>query len=87
MMFTEEEARDKRCPANQTAATLRWMESGDTGGIQFCTGSECMAWRIEYGTWHLGKEQFLVAGESFRPDEVVSAATGRGYCGLAGRPE
>ncbi len=81
MMLTEDEAKNKAC--------CKCMPHKEDGKLMTaaCLASGCMAWRIEYGTWHLGEERFLVEGDTYQRHEAVQKETGYGYCGLAGRPE
>jgi len=70
-MLTEEEAKTKWCPQSGP-------HEGGHHPKQSCIGSACMAWRNET-TEQINPDQ--------PPHEWVPVPTGRGYCGLAGRPE
>lgn len=90
MMKTEEEARKSRCCGpkgcgrSEYAATEVEVNTDETTFRDFkttvhftqhwCIASECMAWRPE------------VQDQSDSPFGGQETPTGRGYCGLAGRP-
>ena len=85
-MMTEDEAKGKWCPFARVAsapggslATFATVNRGGAGSRDevSCLGSACMAWRNEFGI-KVDEETGLIWAD-LKP-------TGRGYCGLAGKP-
>lgn len=72
-MHTEDEAKTKLC-VHQRPATLEF-------GVNWCSASQCMAWRW-YG-WR-NDRGYLFLTTATEPED--SADVRIGYCGLAGKP-
>ena len=75
-MYTEKDARTRWCHASNSRGI------GSDGGllllpVSLCIASECMAWRIEFKP---------IPSKHQPPKEWCEKPTGRGYCGLAGKP-
>jgi hypothetical protein len=83
MYLPEEEAKKKAC-----CKTAPYLEGGRLV-TPACLASGCMAWRETEGIFSLKEGRFLVVGESYSSvdKDYELRPTGRGYCGLVGRPE
>ncbi|HEX7072724.1 MAG TPA: hypothetical protein VF226_01680 [Hyphomicrobiaceae bacterium] len=83
MLLTEEESRERWCPhvrAMNFAPAIDHNPAVNRPTADYhCIGSACMAWR-----WACGPRNYTHAAESERRKYPPN---GRGYCGLAGRPE
>lgn len=80
-MKTEAEAKKCWCPfarvANSFAAATNRSKQKQISKWTKCIASECMAWREEWNDEPNADQP---------PSEWVSSPTGRGFCGLAGKP-
>lgn len=82
MILTEDEAKTKWCPFVRAPLSVEWPNSPASPAINSlsdsfrCIASECMAW--QWGNYHA--DGYDKAGNP------LTAPTGEGYCGLAGKP-
>lgn len=96
MMHTEDEAKAKWCPFGRMSVTdepasNRWGNGSDQETK--CIGSACMAWRaIMACETVIGERDKKPEGDGWEWDTFSDdrwerpVPTGKGYCGLAGRP-
>jgi hypothetical protein len=74
MFLTEEEAKEKFCPAPRSLFHA------------CCVGSKCMAWKREVKLFLKDGRERRSWGMP-DPDDYEYRRTGKGYCSLAGSPE
>ena len=83
-MYTEDEARQKWCPfARYSIRSSSFNRAGGQDDPYIacrCLGARCMAWRSEMAP-------YIAPGSDPLATKRPEKTTGRGYCGLAGRPE
>lgn len=88
-MMTEEEAKTKWCPF----AREDLLSGPPFMGQPQCIASGCMAWRaVMQWEYKIGKRDQKPEGDGWEWDTLSddrwerALPSGKGYCGLAGRP-